>query len=207
MNVYLYLLDTLADWEIGFLTAELNSERYFDKDKGPISIIKIGNTMASIKTMGGIAINPDKCIDDVVFMDNDILILPGGDTWINNEVNNKIIKIVSEIINKKIIVAAICGATIALANNGLLNNRRHTSNSKEFLEMVCPKYTGSKYYLNEPAAVDDNLITATGLAPIEFTYEVLKKTNLIKENVLEAWFQLYKTREAKYYYSLMEAMK
>jgi len=33
MKVYLYLLDTLADWEIGFITAELYSHRYFDVEQ------------------------------------------------------------------------------------------------------------------------------------------------------------------------------
>jgi hypothetical protein len=60
--------------------------------------------------------------------------------------------------------------------------------------------------LDKPAAVDNNLITATGLAPLEFAYEILKKTNLIKENVLEAWLQLYKTREPECFYNLMEAL-
>jgi putative intracellular protease/amidase len=206
MNVYLYLLDTLADWEIGFITAELNGKRYFDKSKEPLTLTKIGNSINPIKTMGGIEIYPDKCIDDIVFTDNDMLILPGGDTWMNED-NKKIIKIVSEIINGKTIVAAICGATIALANNGLLNNRHHTSNSKMYLEMTCPVYNGSNFYSDEPVVVDNNLIMATGLAPLEFAYEVLKKTNAIKETVLESWFQLYKTREAKYFYSLMEALK
>jgi len=206
MKVYLYLLDTLADWEIGFITAELYSHRYFDKDKEPIELIKIGNTINPVTTMGGMKISPDKYIDDIKFTDNDMLILPGGNTWTNDE-NKNIIKIVSEIINGKTTVAAICGATIAMANNGLLNNRPHTSNSKVFLEMTCPQYSGSNYYVDKPAVVDNNLITATGLAPLEFAYEVLKKTNLIKETALEAWFQLYKTREEKNFYNLMEAIK
>jgi putative intracellular protease/amidase len=108
-------------------------------------------------------------------------------------------QIVSKIINGETIVASICGATIALADNGLLNNRYHTSNSKDYLKMVCPQYSGNDYYLDKPVVVDNNLITATGLAPLEFAYEVLKKTNAIKETVLEAWFHLHKTREAKYF--------
>jgi len=206
MKVYLYLLDTLADWEIGFITAELYSHRYFDKDKEPVDLIKIGNTLNTVTTMGGITVFPDKCIDDIQFTDDDMLILPGGNTWMKEE-NKNIINIVSQIINGKTTVAAICGATIAMANNGLLNNRHHTSNSKDFLEMTCPQYSGSNYYLDKPAVVDNNLITATGLAPLEFAYEVLKKTNRIKETTLEAWFQLYKTREEKYFYNLMEAIK
>jgi hypothetical protein len=85
MKVYLYLLDTLADWEIGFNTAELNSKRYFDKSKEPPALIKIGNTKNPVKTMGGIEIFPEKCIDDIIFTDNDMLILPGGDTWMNDD--------------------------------------------------------------------------------------------------------------------------
>jgi putative intracellular protease/amidase len=38
-----------------------------------------------------------------------------------DENNQKILNIVSDVINKKVIVAAICGATVALAHKGLLN--------------------------------------------------------------------------------------
>ena len=110
------------------------------------------------------------------------------------------------LIEQKVNVAAICGATVALAENGLLNKRNHTSNDKNYLKMVCPNYSGSDYYINSPVVVDDNLITATGIAPLEFSYEVFKKTNLMKPNTLEAWYQLYKTKESKYFYSLMESL-
>ena len=31
-NVYLYVMDTMADWEVGHITTELNSKRFFKKD-------------------------------------------------------------------------------------------------------------------------------------------------------------------------------
>jgi hypothetical protein len=40
--------------------------------------------------------------------------------------------------------------------------------------MVCQKYKGENLYQDKPAVVDNNLITASGIAPLEFTYEVLK---------------------------------
>jgi putative intracellular protease/amidase len=206
MNVYLYVLNTLADWEIGYLTAELNSGRFLDKTKTPVNPIKIGNTLEPIKTMGGITITPDECIDNITFHERDLLILPGAEIWLE-ESNDKILNLVSDVINKNVIIAAICGATMALAQKGLLNNRKHTSNDKEFLKMICPGYSGEKLYLNQPAVADDNLITASGVAALEFSYEVLKKTNLMKPATLEAWYQLYKTQEAKYFYSLMESLK
>ena len=32
MTVYVYVMDTLADWEIGHVTAELYSKRFFRAD-------------------------------------------------------------------------------------------------------------------------------------------------------------------------------
>ncbi|HPS87613.1 MAG TPA: type 1 glutamine amidotransferase family protein [Spirochaetota bacterium] len=203
---YMYILDTLADWEIGFITAEINSGRYLDKGKEKVTLIKIGNTLEPVKTMGGIIITPDKDISNIEFKEGDLLVLPGADTWLE-EKNQKILNIVSGVINKKVVIAAICGATIALAHKGLLNNRKHTSNDKDFLKMFCPEYSGSDYYVARPAVVDDNLITASGLAPMEFSYEVFKKTNIMKKSTLEAWYQLYKTKEAKYFFDLMESLK
>jgi len=206
MKVYIYILNTLADWEIGYLTAELNSGRYLDKTRLPVELITIGNTTEPIKTMGGITITPDENIDNIKFEEDDLLILPGADTWTEEE-NKKIIDIVSSIINEKVIIAAVCGATIALANRGILNNRKHTSNDIEVLKMFCPEYIGENFYLNQPAVTDDNLITASGIAPLEFSYEILKRTNLMKTETLEAWYQLYKTKESMYFYALMESIE
>ncbi|QUH22517.1 glutamine amidotransferase [Methanobacterium alkalithermotolerans] len=206
MKVYLYVLNTLADWEIAYLTAEINSGRYLDKTKTPVELIKIGNSTEPIKTMGGITITPDEDIDNIKFEKGDLLILPGADTW-SEEENKKIIDIVSSIINEKVIIAAVCGATIALANKGILNHRKHTSNDLEVLKMFCPDYAGEDFYINQPAVTDDNLITGSGLAPLEFSYEVLKRTNLMKTETLEAWYQLYKTNEPKYFYALMQSLE
>lgn len=203
---YIYVLDTLADWEIGYITAELNSGRFLDKSKEKLALIKIGNTLDPIKTMGGMTIIPDKVISNIEFQEGDLLILPGADTWMD-EKNQKILKIAAEVIDKKVIVAAICGATMALAQNGLLDNRKHTSIDKEFLKMTCPGYSGSDYYIDAPVVVDDNLITATGLAPLEFSYEIFKTIDVMKETTLEAWYQLYRTREGKYFHILMESIK
>ena len=43
-TVYIYVLDTLADWELGYVTAELNSGRFFKKDAPEVSVktVEIG---------------------------------------------------------------------------------------------------------------------------------------------------------------------
>jgi len=203
MNVFLYVLDTLADWEIGFLTAEINSGRYLKKNIEKPKIVKVGNDLNPIKTMGGLEITPDIDVDNMNIKNGDLVILPGADTWQNG--NNQ--KIIDKIKGKSnIIVAAICGATFALADNGILDNRKHTSSDKEYLKMVCNNYKGENNYEYKPVVVDDNLITATGIAPLEFTYEVLKKINVMENNTLEAWYGLFKTNEAKYFFELMNSL-
>jgi putative intracellular protease/amidase len=205
MNIYLYILNTLSDWEIGYITAELNSRRYINTDK-PFSFIKTGNTLEPITTMGGISMAPDITVDKIKFNKDDILILPGADTWMRDE-NKRVVEIASELLDKSITVAAICGATGALAAAGFLNNKKHTSNAKEFLAMFCPQYTGANFYIEEPAVTDGSLITATGLAPLEFSYHVFKRAALMKPDTLEAWFLLNKTRESKYFFELMDSVR
>ena len=64
-TVYVYTLDNLADWELGYITAELNSKRFFKKDAPSISIRMAGLSREPIKTMGGLTILPDCTINDI----------------------------------------------------------------------------------------------------------------------------------------------
>jgi hypothetical protein len=38
----LYVVDTMADWEIGYLTAEINSKRYFKDKNFKLDIVTVG---------------------------------------------------------------------------------------------------------------------------------------------------------------------
>ena len=205
MTTYLYTLNTLSDWEIGYLTAETNSGRFFKKSSRPVQLVKLGSTPNPIQTMGGIEIVPDKTIDTVQFESGDILILPGADTW-SEPGNEAVINMIPELLDKGVTVAAICGATVALAKAGVLNRRKHTSNDKGFLEMTCPDYAGGDHYLDELAVTDGNLITATGLAPLEFSVEVFKKMGVMTPETLEAWYQLNETKDGQYFGVLMDSL-
>jgi putative intracellular protease/amidase len=206
MKAYLYVLDTLADWEIGNFTAEWNSGRYLDKSKPVVPIIKVGSSSAPIKTMGGMIITPDVFIDNVAFEPGDLLVLPGADTWMKNE-HNRVISLVEPLLEKNVTVAAICGATMALAQNGILDNRKHTSNAPGFLSMTCPAYKGDQNFIDKGAVTDNNLITASVFAPVEFAYEIFRKTAVMKPATLEAWLMLFTTKEIRYFYALMDSLK
>lgn len=204
--VYLYVFDTMADWEIGFLTAELNSGRYFKQDATPIKLVTVGREKTYITTMGGLKILPDLSLADCHIEEIEALILPGGETWLESS-HQPVLDLVKTCLDNHKIVAGICGATMALAQNGFLDSKNHTSNDLAYLKMVCPNYKGENHYKQEPAVADEKLITASGIAPLEFTVEVLKALDVCSSETLEAWYNLYKTHEFKYFYALMGSMQ
>lgn len=200
--VYLYVFDTMADWEIGYLTAEINSGRYFRKGIPKLKIVTVGLTKDPITTMGGIKLLPEIKLEDCQFDGTEALILPGGDTWLDS-IHERILDFAEMCLRKNIIVAAICGATFGLARRGMLDSRHHTSNDLTFLKEICPNYKGADYYKDIPAVTDEKLITAPGTSPLEFAFEVIKALDVFEENKLEAWYKLYSTHDAKYYYELV----
>ncbi|MGF1625790.1 MAG: DJ-1/PfpI family protein [Alphaproteobacteria bacterium] len=73
------------------------------------------------------------------------------------------------------VIGAICGATLAFARAGLLNDLRHTSNSLDYLQQNAGNYRGGGFYANTAGAVSDGgVITAPGSAPVTFASAMLR---------------------------------
>ena len=204
-KVYLYVFNTMSDWEYGYLIAELNSGRYFKKDLAPLKVITVGANKEIITTMGGLSIKPDISLDECNFDSKDLVILPGGNTW-GEAIHQPILKKIGEALKLGTIVVAICGATEGLANMGYLDSRKHTSNSLEYIKMVCPNYKGENFYEMGPAVSDVNLVTASGIAPLEFAVEVLKILDVFAPDTLRSWYNLHKTHKPEYFFQLMNSI-
>jgi len=204
-TLYLYTPDTMADWEPGHVLAELRSGRYLRDPSLKYNIVLCGRTLEPITTMGGIRMAPEVLVGVIRPVPGDVLILPGADTWLEPS-QAPVIARIRELLDHGIVVAAICGATLGLANAGLLDKHPHTSNDPAALKMFCPHYRGERYYVNELAVTDGNLITASGLAPVEFAFHVFRKLDVMKPATLSAWHGLFTTRKAEFFYALMESL-
>jgi len=205
-TAYLYVCDTLSDWETGYLTAELNTNRFSKKGADEFKVKTVAISEAPIRTMGGITIVPDMTIKDISSAGAGVLILPGGETWLEPQ-QTGILNIAKEFLSNNILVVAICGATMGLAKAGCLEERAHTSNNLAYLKSVCPNYTGESFYKEEPAVIDNCLITASGTAPLQFAYLAIKHLGIYSEATLDAWYNLHLTHEDKYFYALMKSME
>ena len=205
-TVYVYVMNTMADWEIGYCLAELHSKRFFRKDAREISVKTVSFSKEPVISMGGLAIVPDLTIKDVQVNKDNVLILPGSDSWSESE-NFRILEIAKRFLETGGLVAAICGATVALANIGLLDDKKHTSNGAGFLNMFCPEYKGTDNYIDKPAVRDGNLITAAATGSLEMTRLILEYLDVLGEDTLEHWYAYFSTGNANEFFAMMQSLQ
>ncbi|MFQ8664982.1 type 1 glutamine amidotransferase family protein [Anaerostipes caccae] len=204
-TIYVYVLDTLADWELGHVISELNSGRFFKKGAQRASLKTVSYSKEPIYTMGGMTIVPDCFIDDIVVSKTSMLLLPGADTW-KDPKHAGVIKKASEFLTLGATVGAICGATAALANFGLLDQRPHTSNGPGFLEMVSPGYKGQSFYIDKPSAAENNLITAGCTGALLWAKQIIEYLDVFETNTLESWYGYFSTGDPKHFFALMQSL-
>lgn len=204
-TIYVYVLDTLADWELGYVISELNSGRFFKKDAQRVSLKTVGFTKDPIHTMGGLTVIPDCIIDEIIVSETSVLLLPGANTW-DDPKHGAILEKASELLSSGATVCAICGATAALAGYGLLDHRPHTSNGPGFLEMVCPCYEGKDFYIDQPSVADENLITASSTGALLWAKQIIGRLGVFEANTLEAWYGYFNTGKPEQFFALMKTL-
>lgn len=197
--VHLAVYDTMADWEVGLLLAHVNNG-YWQRDPGSCSVVTVGESGDPVTTMGGLRVTPDLRLASLRPEDSAMLVLPGAETWLRGE-NGAFAEKARELLETGVPVAAICGATAGLARARLLDDRFHTSNAREFL--AATGYAGQSRYCDAPAVTDGDLITGSGVTPVEFAREVMAKLDLYEPEVLAAWYKLYGLHDPAGYAELM----
>ena len=188
-NCYLFVFDGFSDWEASYATVGIaKSERF--------QLRTLALEKKPRKTMGGLSVNPEfdfipeVDLDDIHDSNTGLLILPGGDAWLENK-NDKIAPLVMHCMENQIPVAAICGATVFLSKLGLLDNVPHTSNQLSYLKAFSPSYGGEPHYRDWPAARGGNVITANGVAPVEFAREIFDILDIGSEERVRSWFRYF----------------
>ena len=197
----LALLDTMADWEVGYLTAYIGKTEH-QREPGAVKVRTVGLTGDPIRTVGGLRVLPDVSIDELRPDDSAILVLPGADIWAEPEQRAWLDK-AQQFLDARTPVAAICGATYALAAAGFLDNRPHTGPDRGFL--ASSGYAGAQHYVDDLVVTDGDLITANPVAPVEFARAVFARLGLFDPAVLASWYKLYGDQDAAGFYELMAA--
>jgi putative intracellular protease/amidase len=192
--------DSLADWEAGHLLAELRTGRFTGTR---FDVVTVAETAEPITTMGGVRVMPDMVLADLDPADSDLLILAGAEMW-DAGGGEAFAAAARRFLDAGVPVAAICGGTAGLARAGLLDDRFHTSAAPEYL--AATGYAGGDRYVDEPAVVDRDLITAGPQSPVQFARAALERLGLAQEPVLAAYEDVFHRGDTSAFPVLMAAM-
>lgn len=184
--VYLLVVDGFADWEPAHAVAELR--RY-----GNYRVETVAMTRDPVASMGGIDVLPSRTMREIEPADVAVLILPGGDRWERGSLDPEIAVALARLDAHGVPIGAICGATLAIARLGLLRGRRHTSNGLEYLRSHVPGYDAAADYVDAPAVRDRGLITASGLANVEFARELFEELEVLDADDRALWAQMFRS--------------
>lgn len=184
--IHVLVFDGFADWEPAHALAEL-------RRWGKRTVRSVGFTPAPVVSMGGLKVLPETTLASVKVDEVELLVLPGGDMWESTtypraDLDSLLVRLAAA----ETPIAAICGATLALARAGVLERRRHTSNMRGYLAEHAPEYAGSAYYDEKPAVRDQHVITASGLAPVDFAREIFAELQVFNASDEALWYAMFK---------------
>lgn len=188
-TVYLFVFDGFADYETSLAATGIrNSNKY--------QLKTIGIRKEPIRTMSGMTVipdldfMPDTDLQDIDRDNTGMLILPGGSAWEQGR-NELITPLVAHCLLHGIPVAGICGATVFLAELGLLNRSIHTSNSMDYLAVHSNVYRGQALYRSTPSVRSEFIITANGTAAVDFAHDIFEALGIVEEQRVATWFQYF----------------
>jgi len=136
---------------------------------------------------------PSRRVAEVEPDDVAVFIVPGGDRWEAMPIENELASKLRELDARGIPIAAICAATVAIARIGLLRGRRHTSNGLAYLRSHVPGYREERRYVDLPAVRDRGLITASGVADVEFARELFDELGVLSEADRTLWAEMFRS--------------
>lgn len=182
--VHLFVFDGFADWEPAYALAEV-------RRSGGLEVVTVGFTAAPVRSMGGLRVTPDLELTGLDPAQVRLLLLPGGDLWEGEYPRDALEALLHRLERAGTPIAAICGATLAVARAGLLEGRAHTSNELGYLQRV-PSYGGAERYQDALAVRDRAVITASGLGPTEFAREIFEELGVFSPEDRRLWYHVFK---------------
>lgn len=192
-EIAIFIANNYADWEIAFISAELN------KLKDEFKIRYVSLTKEPVTSMGGLTVIPDYSISEyleIISLNHNVkmLLLCGGTIWKEQEYDIPVvINLVDWCIENTVCIAAICDATTFLAYQGYLNAVEHTGNSLEYIKSQCKKYSGQEYFIEKQCVTNNQFITANGTSTLEFSKEIMKFLQIsFEQYTIDEWYNFNK---------------
>ena len=187
--IAIYATETISDWEYAYLTTQVAEAEAQVPDR--FKVLFVGESLGAVRSKGGIEVAPCLTLQDIQNRtDIAAFVVPGADTYFDG--HEQLLDTIKVLNKNEVLLAAICGGTVAFARAGVLDHCKHTSNAQGFLATV--NYANIDGYKEEDVVFDGGVITASGLAPVPFTAAVLRAAGVYPDDVVDAWLQLHEQR-------------
>lgn len=155
-----------ADWEVGYLTS--SARDFFDTD-----VWYYSPEGKKVTSEGGLCVKPDGAFDDIDTAKTSAVIVCGSSAWARKDAAD-IAPILQSAVENNVLVGAICAGTLPIARADLFDERRHTSNGRDWLIKHARDYKGRHLYQNVNDAVfEKGIVTAPSSAPASFACVML----------------------------------
>jgi putative intracellular protease/amidase len=198
-TAHVALFDSFNDSEVGLLLVDLRTGRFTGER---FDVVAVAEARDPVTTMGGVRMLPDATVAELDPSASDVLILAGGDMW-DAGGGQVLVGVAERFLEAGAPVAAICGATAGLARGGVLDARRRTSASADYLAVT--GYAGGDHYVDARAVVDGDLITAGPQSPVQFARATLDRLGLADARTLDAYEALFDRGDLAAFPVLMKA--
>ena len=146
MKTYVMIYDSFANFEVVL-------SMYLLKTAG--DVVTVGVSKTPVKSFEGLTVIPDMVIDEVNLLEEDVLLIPGGDPSVL-EGNPSFYQLIQNGNEKKTLLAAICSGSSHLACAGVLKDREYTTS--------LPHDEGSVFdpdlYVKQNVVIDEHIVTA-----------------------------------------------
>jgi putative intracellular protease/amidase len=183
--VAVLVFEGFADWEPAFALTGL-------RRWGNHAVVAVGYDRATVTSMGGLRVIPERTIDEVAALEPRLFLLPGGDMWQEGYPAAQLEPVLATLRARGVPIAGICAATIALARVGLFRERRHTSNGRAFLRKHAAGYETADAYVDDLAVRDGGVISANGLGAVEFAGEIFAELGVFGPADLRRYHEMYR---------------
>lgn len=160
-KILCYIYDGMADFEVTLTLHRL-------RNNGKKEIITIADSLDVLNGQSGLKFVADRLIaDDINLDDVEALIIPGGP--INND-QNSVCGLIRRMVEKNLLVAAICFAPQFLGRAGILSEYKFTTScsASHIQKLGCEDPYDRSNYIYDRCIVDRNVITAQGYAFVDF---------------------------------------
>ncbi len=157
------LLDVAGPYEVFSLARTVPGiESRFSRDTAPFRVFTIAESTASIRTDGGLSINPDYSFSSTPPID--LLVVPGGPGARNllQKEKSSILSWIQKQSTTNIQLASVCTGSLLLAKTGILSGREATTHWGALdllasLDETIQVKKGVRY-------VDDGIMTSAGVS-------------------------------------------